>query len=364
MTYKGWFATGLLAAIAVFAIAACGSSSSGSPRGSSSSGEESVSAHQALVSAANVTPSKPEIEVAQFEEAKPGSGKGLKLGYISLSEASPYVHLVSESMKEQAKRSGATFDLCDAEESPAVALSCAKTLKSEGVQGYLNFQSDAAASKSICEAGPNVPVIAIDIEQKPCEKSFMGASDTFAGELAGQAVGTYFKERFKCEYEGYVSLQGYESGAVNTERMGGIDKGFEAVCGKIKNEIKQQGDRLDQARSAFANILTTLPGAKRIIVVGLDDEAIEGALAAAKDAGREQDLYVSGQGAAESAWCDIKNNEQWIGDTAYFPERYGQVGIPSLIKLVKGEKIARHLFIPHKIINGTNIEKYFHLKGC
>lgn len=353
----------LAAAVSAVAIAACGSSESVSS-GGKSSGEAGINAHQALVNAAHVTPAHPEGEAATLEQAAAGSGKGLKLGYIALSEASPFVHLVSESMKEQASRSGATLDVCNAEESPAVALNCAKTFKSEGVQGYLNFQSDVEAAKSICEAGPPVPVIAIDIEQKPCEKSFMGASDSFAGELGGRALGLYFKQRFKCEYEAYISLQGYEVGAVNTQRMGGIDRGFESECGPIKNERKQQGDRLSQARAAFANILTTLPGAKRIIVVGINEEAIEGALAAAKDVGREKDLFVSAQGATPATYCTIKKNEQWISDVAYFPEHYGEIGIPNLIKLVKGEGVARHLFMPHKIINATNIEQYYHLTGC
>ena len=30
---------------------------------------------------------------------------------------------------------------------------------------------------------------------------------------------------------------------------------------------------------------------------------------------------------------EIRNNPQWIGDTAYFPERYGSIVIPAIIDL-------------------------------
>jgi ribose transport system substrate-binding protein len=76
------------------------------------------------------------------------------------------------------------------------------------------------------------------------------------------------------------------------------------------------------------------------------------------------DLYVSGQGADPSAWCLIKNNKQWIADSAYFPEKYGMIGIPYLIKLVKGQAIQKELYVPHVIITGANITKYYKPKNC
>ena len=134
----------------------------------------------------------PKPKSVPFQNAVPGSGKGLKLGYISLGESVPFVRLVSNGIKAQAKRAGAKLVFCDSALDPAKALDCAKTFKTEGVQGYLNFQVTQNAAPAICKAGPKVPVIAIDIHQKPCERAFMGANNLYAGYIAGEAVGLYF----------------------------------------------------------------------------------------------------------------------------------------------------------------------------
>jgi len=315
--------------------------------------------------AVTVGSAQPKAKAVSFVGAKPGSGKGLKLGYISLGESVPFVRLVSNGIKAQAKIAGAQLVFCDSALDAAKALDCAKTFTTQGVQGYLNFDVFQNASAGICKAGPQVPVIAIDIHQKPCEKAFMGANNLYAGYIAGRAVGAYFKSHFGCKYDTFVSLESSAAGVVNDQRLGGYRQGFTSVCGQIHNLKKIDGaDRIDPARTKFADALTALPGQHHIIVVSINDDGIEGALSAAKTAGRVNDLYVSGQGADPSAWCLIKNNKQWIADSAYFPEKYGLIGIPYLIRLVKGQSIPKELYVPHVIITAANLTRYYHPRGC
>lgn len=359
-----------LAAVAAsaLALAACGSSSSGTSSGGSSASTgtsgSSAGASTATSSAPPPAALAKEPNAVAFRQAAADSARGLKLGFISLGEQVPFGHLVTQGMRAQVEQAGGTFVFCDSKGDGATALDCAKTLKTQGVNGYLNFQPDSKSAAAICAAGPQVPVIAVDIQQPPCQRAFMGANNEFAGELAGQAVGNYFKQKFNCKYDAYVSLNGFESGEVNTARMGGYDRGFSSVCGSIQNERRVQADRIDQARSTFTDVLTSLPGKHHVIVVGLNDDGIEGALAAAKTQGRQNDLYVSGQGADPSSWCDIRSNPQWIGDTAYFPEKYGQIGVPYLIDMIKGKPVPQQLLVPHVIINGQNIDRYYKPTGC
>jgi ribose transport system substrate-binding protein len=324
-------------------------------------------AASALAATAYATTSAapPKPSSVPFVGATPGSGKGLKLGYISAGESVPFGRLVSNGVKQQAKIAGAKLVFCDSALDAAKALNCAKLFKTQGVQGYLNFQVFANASASICKAGPQVPVIAIDIAQKPCQRAFMGANNLYAGYIAGKAVGQYFKKNFNCQYDTFLSLESSAAGAVNGQRMGGYRQGFTAICGKIHDLKTLDGaDRIDPARAKVADALTALPDQKHIIVVSINDDGIEGALAAAKTAGRVNDLFVSGQGADPSAWCLIKTNKQWIADTAYSPEKYGMIGIPYLIKLVKGQSVPKTLYVPHVTINGANILKYYKPKNC
>jgi ribose transport system substrate-binding protein len=341
----------LISAAAVFALAACGTGKAGGG---------STPSSQAATGAAPAGAPSSESNAVQFQAAVPGSGKGLKIGLITLDDAVPFSKLVSDSVKKQAAAAGATLVYCDSKGDGATALACARNFKVQGVQGYLNFQSDAKSADAICAAGPAVPVIAIDIQQGSCQTSFMGANNQYAGYLAGKALGTYLKQKFNCTYDAYVSMEEPDAGAVNAARMGGYRDGFTSVCGPIKNLKTENAFRIDQARTTFTDVLTTLPGAHKIVVAAINDDAIEGALAAAKTAGRTKDLYVSGQGADPSSWCDIKSNPQWVGDTAYFPEHYGEIGVPYLIKAIKGATIPKMLLVPHKIINAADIGSIYH----
>ncbi len=312
---------------------------------------------------AAVLADSPQPNVAEQKQAVPGSGKGLKLGYLSNKEAVPIVHVISEGIRKQAKRAGATLVFCDSAGDNQKALECMRNFKSQGVQGILNFQHDAKAAPAICAAGPKVPVFAIDIPQKPCQVAFMGVDNAYGGFVAGKALGQFFKKKFNCKYDEWVSLEEPEIGAVNDLRLGGYRKGFATVCGKVHNLRKVGFDAsAEQGRTKMADVLTVLPSKHRIIVVSIDDEGIEGAFAAAKAAGRPKDLWAASLGVADkTSRCGIKTNPNWVAATAIFPEKYGWVGIPYLIKAVKGQKVPKSLFVPLVAVNSQNIGKYYKL---
>lgn len=303
-------------------------------------------------------------EFVEFRQAEPGSGEGLTIGLIALDDSIPFSKLVSDSVRDQVEASGAQFQFCDSKLDAANALECARNFATQDVDGYLNFQPVSDAAQSICDAGPDVPVVAIDIEQGDCQVAFAGANNSRAGVVAGTGLGEYFKSEFDCEYDAYVSLEDLGVGEVNDQRMGGIREGFTSVCGEITNERVLDAGRQDLALTKFADTLTALPAAERIIVVGINDDSVLGALAAARTAGRADQLYMSGMGADPSAHCEIAGNPNWVGDAAFFPERYGEVSVPYLIDAIKGEEIPSSLFVNHVFVNADNIDQHYDTSSC
>jgi ribose transport system substrate-binding protein len=301
-------------------------------------------------------------------QAAPGSGKGLVIGYATSLESVPIVHVISSGIKLQAKRAGVKLIFCDTGGDLTKALDCAKSMKTQGAQGVLQFQHVAKASPSICKAGPqNVPVFAIDIPQPPCQSSFMGVDNAFGGFVAGEKAGETVKAKFGCKYDAWVSLEEPEIGAPNDQRLGGYRKGFQSVCpGPIVNLKKVGFDATaDKARTLVTDILTTLPGKHRIIVASIDDEGIEGAFAAAKSAGRSGDVYGISLGLADKvSRCGVKTNPNWLASTAIFPEKYGWTAIPAMIKAIKGQKMPKLLYIPLIAVNSANMDKYYPNLGC
>lgn len=302
----------------------------------------------------------PASEAPASEAPASAAAAKFKIGYISLGDSVPFVKLVSDGIREAATAAGQELLFCDSEIDAAKALSCAQTLKVQGAQGVLNFQVFQASSPEICTAYGGVPTIAIDIIQPPCQVAFMGADNHEAGRLAGAQMGTYAKATWDCDYTAYVSLESVAAGSANTDRMGGFRDGFKESCPipEDKERIIDGADRTDPGLEKVTNLLGALPG-DRIIVVAINEDGILGAIGAANTLGRQKDLYYAGQGADPSAWKEIACNPNYIGTVAYFPERYGTLLIPNMVKVLQGETVPKNIFTEHLVINKDNIREVY-----
>ena len=315
--------------------------------------------------AATQTPTPP-TEVAQFEEIEPGSGEGLTIGFTQLALGIPFAEALQQGMEAAAETAGLELITCDSRLDAAAALGCARQFRTRNVDGLVTFQADAAAAANICAEGPQVPVVAIDIEQQPCQTAFVGAANAYAGEIIGYALGAYFRDNFGCEYDAWVSLESLAVGVVNDLRMGGMRTGFEAVCSEIENLRvidTGAGGQADTAQRQMTDTLTALPGAERIITVGINEDVITGALAAARSQNRTDALYLGVQNFDPDN-CQIWTAPNFIAAAAYFPERYAQLIIPNIIRAVKGEEIPEQILVPHEAITKDNMLEVYPEINC
>ena len=303
-----------------------------------------------------------------FEDgATEGSGEGFRVGYISLGDSIPFVKLVSDNIVEQAAIAGLDLITCDSQVAVEEALSCAQQLGNAQVDGVINFQLFEDSSPEICAAYGDVPTVAIDIHQSPCEVSFFGADNFNAGNVAGVAVGEYFAENFDCAYDAVLTLETSGAGQVNEDRTLGAVEGFASVCGDVPEDKWQRldiGGTTDAALEQVTNVLPTIPPGGRLVVLSLNDDMALGALGAARTAGREGELFIGAQGADPTSWPELACNPQWIADTAYFPERYGRTSVPAIIDILNGVEVAPLLFTPHVAVNGDNIFDLYDTPAC
>lgn len=370
---------GRLAAVALagaLALAACGG---GDSSDSAAETEETVAEETVADEAADAEVEEEVVEeeepagetsgeFVEFRGAEPGSGEGLKLGFIALDDSIPFSKLVSDGFKEQADIAGAELVFCDSKLDAATALQCVQNFAAQGVQAYMNFQPVSDAGQEICDAGPDVPVIAIDIAQGDCQTAFMGANNARAGFIGGEGLGKWIAENWNCEIDAWVSLEDFGVGSVNDARMDGQREGYESVCGPIDESVVQvrelDAGRQDLALAAFGDTLTALPDASRIAVVAINDDGISAALAAARTQGREDQVAVSGMGVDPISHCEIAAGGQWAGSAAFFPERYGEIGIPYLIDAANGQEIPENLLVDHLYITKDNIADYYDVSAC
>jgi ribose transport system substrate-binding protein len=292
----------------------------------------------------------------------PASESPKKVGYISLGESIPFVSLVTNGILEEAEKAGVEVVVCDSEIDAAKALACAQNLKVQEVQAVLNFQLFEDSSAEVCAAYGDLPTIAIDIVQEPCQVAFMGADNTLAGTIAGKYVGDSLKAENDCDYDAVVTLDTKGAGATTLARMNGMIAGFEEACGTIDPDRFYSidvGGTTDLALEKFGNQLSALEPGGIIVVLSLNDDMSLGAFAAARTAGREGELRLAGQGADPTSWKEIACNPNWLADTAYFPERYGTILIPAVVDLLNGETLPENLFVEHEAVTKDNVRTLF-----
>jgi ribose transport system substrate-binding protein len=294
--------------------------------------------------------------------ARPAAAPKIKIGYINLSDQLPFVVLVRKSLERAAKANGVTLVTCDSNLDAQKAINCAAQLKSQNVQGIANFQLDSKAAPRVCAAGPKVPTVAIDIHQTPCEKVFYGANNFQAGKLSGTNLGKYAKAKWGCKADALLSLNSPAAGKVVVDRENGSLAGVKSQCPNIEVIKVTTNATTDGTIQPFTDTLSRLPGKSRLLVVATNDDQSNGAIKAAQSAGRLNDIYIGSQGGDPTSWpalCGKTAFKNWIGDTGYFPERYGDTVIPILLSLIDGQAQPRTVYINHRVITPQNIRSVY-----
>jgi ribose transport system substrate-binding protein len=289
--------------------------------------------------------------------------KQIVIGYIDHIDSIPFVRLVRQSIQTEGAKEGAKVLVCYPNGDAQKAVNCGSQFKAQHVDGIINFQPVEAAGPRVCAAGPKVPVVAIDIHQRPCETVFFGANNTAAGMLAGKALGQFVKTKFNCKVDAFVSMEAPAVGIVNTQRALGMLHGYETVCPKPPNYTRVDGKgATDPSIQPATDTLTRLSGKHKILVVSLNDDMAIGMIKAAQSSGRLGDIWVAAQGADPTSWpyiCGKQPFKQWVADTAYFPELYGSHVVPTIISLIEGQPEPKIIYTNHRVVTPDNIKSIY-----
>ncbi len=290
-------------------------------------------------------------------------GERVKIGFANLTEDIPFAVRVREGIEKAAKENNVELVTADNKLDGATALANADNFITQGVQGVIEFQTDEKFGKVIMQkfAAKNIPVIAIDIPMPGA--TFFGVNNPVAGQMAGKGLGEWVKKNWNGQLDALVMLELPQSGPIPAARLKGQRDGLESVIGKIpENKVKHLDSKntLEEARKLMTDTLTTLPNAKHIGVVCINDDTAAGAIAAAEAAGRKNQIAVVAVDASDRGREEIrKAGSPQVGSTASFPEKYGEKIVPALLKAIKGEKLPPELYTTHEFLTKENVDKFY-----
>ena len=306
-----------------------------------------------------VTGAVPSVEAtlaAASPTVQPMPSLGDAIGYISLGEQVAFARAVSASVHDEAERRDVELIACDSRLEPEGVRACAEQLGEAGVRGAISFSGFPELGVALCDALHEVPVVGVAYDQGPCQVSMVGTDNHAAGALAGEALGRFSKRRWDCEITAWVSLESSAAGALGSERMDGYRDGYERHCPLPADRtfVLDGTDRVVTAQRQVAQLLADTPG-DRILIVGLNEDAVSGALAAARAARREGDVWVSGQGADPSARSSIACDDHYVASVAHRPERFGGILVTTLLDAIDGDEVPARIDTPIDLVTGSTI---------
>jgi ribose transport system substrate-binding protein len=271
----------------------------------------------------------------------------------------PFVQSVSAGIRESASGAGIDLVECDAGWTQEGVLACAQQLAEAGVHGVISFQPFGDLAAEVCAITGDAPTIGLVFDGGPCEVSRFRIDQSESGRIAGDAVGVFAAERWDCDIRAYVSLESSDADPDGRARMQGYRDGYEARCPMPEAvHTLYEADRLVTAQTRVAALLDEVKG-KPIVVVGLNEDAILGAMAAAEAAGRRNHLWYSGQLADPSIREVIACDGHYIASVAQFPERFGERLVPTLIEAMEGVAVPSTLDAELELVSAANVHDLF-----
>lgn len=278
-----------------------------------------------------------------------------RIGFANLGENMPFSVDVRRGVERAAQAAGnIDLVLADNQLSDKIALQVADHLVKQNLDMVIEYQIDEQAGNRIMDKfrQAGIPVIAVDIPMMGA--TYFGVNHYQVGHVAGEALGMWIKGHWDCQVDRVIILEEPRAGAQPASRILGQLDGLQSVIGVIpsnKQLTLNCGNTSEISEAAMLEALKQLPKAHRIAVICFNDGATIGALAAARQLNREQDVVIVGQGADRRVNEELKHpGSRIIGSTAYMPERYGEQLIPLALKILRGEPVPPAVYVEHTFV--------------
>ncbi len=205
----------------------------------------------------------------------------------------------------------------------ATAVKNADLFVQQGVDMVMMFNGRPEANPVIAKkyADANIPVVTFDIAQEGWY--FVGIDNAAAGTGGGTALGELAKAEWDCDVDLVISAQGTAAGQIDTWRTGNAATAIGEVCPDIPESayVAYEADgNLTTSLQNAPGVFAAHPDAENILVVGLNDQAVVGALQAATQLGRDANIMGWGQDGGLITGDNVDPN--LVGSVMYFLEGY------------------------------------------
>ncbi|MBM3705267.1 MAG: sugar ABC transporter substrate-binding protein [Actinobacteria bacterium] len=312
-----------------------------------------------------------EMAKAGAYEGEPA--KGHTMAFANIIKSFPFCTSVENNIIEEWQLAGGSMDdltVLDNAADTALAIQNADIIFNKKPEVFLQFQLDAQVNAQIGRRAEELGVFIIAIDVPVPGFPFQGVDNYGTSVLTGN----WAADQIDAVYGGWenvdrvfflwnpvigetVAMRIYGSMDVFKERFG--DEADTKVEGS-KAVLVDAGSTTDEAKAAFADILAAYPEDENIMVFCLNDQTSAGVQAAADIAGRwDPDKWMIMSQGLDDLGMQLVRDGIVDGDSAYFPEKYGEYLIPGAVAYMYGNPVPAYMFIENVIITPENIDEYY-----
>lgn len=299
-----------------------------------------------------------------FSSAAAGVATGKRIGLVAATSGDVFTRAVGDSIIAELTVAGAELVRCDPDVDGSLLPNCVQRMKSQALAGWILVPPIADTDQNLCPEGPpDIPLIGVQSALTSCDRAVVGIDDRESGHLAGAALATAARDKFRCVPSGVIFLtDAHARGAA--DRLAGLRSGYTSVCpGTIPGETVLDVGNREQAYTAFTSAVAGRPRDATLLVAAVDDDIALGALAAIPDS-RTASILMVGIGADRRARCTVRTDPRWLGDTALFPDRYGGVVVPALLDSIAGKTIPRVLRVTPSFLDAHTVDRFYPESEC
>jgi inositol transport system substrate-binding protein len=300
-----------------------------------------------------------------FAALMSSSALAAKVGVSMAKFDDNFLTVLRNGMIEQAKgMSGVELQVEDAQNDVAKQLDQIKNFAASGVDAIIVNPVDTSATQAMSDAAAvaKIPLVfvnrqPVNVDALPDNQAFVASNEADSGTLETKEVCRLFTAAGKKEANVYV-IMGELSNQAAVQRTKDIDDVIATPdCSFIKIIDKQTSnwDR-DQAQNLMTNWLST--GKPFDGVIANNDESAIGAIQAMKAANIDmKSVVVSGVDATQDALAAMQAGDL---DATVFQDAAGQGAgaLDAALKLSKGEKVDKKVYVPFQLVTPANIDKF------
>ena len=193
------------------------------------------------------------------------------------------------------------------------------------------------------------------------------ATSTILGDnyQIGVLAADYISEQLNCEGN-VVEIQGLAGISVTEDRSQGFADELKKKCpdGGIEIIAQQPGDfNPDTGLKVMENILTAEDDIDAVYTH--DDDMAQGVVQAIRNAGRDDEMFLTGVGGSQDAMDQIKEGGLYRATFLYNPNMAGSaVNMARLIALGEGfdqlvpPEVPRQVVVPAAVVTQDNVDQY------